>query len=145
MFNWAVFIAVLTMVESGGNDSAVGDLRLKHHAYGAAQIRLPYLRDVNRLCHEDVIRTFGRPLTEKDMFDPVKACWAVQRYVCYWGMAYSKETGQQLDFETAARIHHAGPSGWRWWHISGRVYWKFRFQPELQRYLEEREAKDGRP
>lgn len=38
-------------VESQGNDNAIGDKGLLHHAYGPMQIRQPVCDDVNRLYH----------------------------------------------------------------------------------------------
>ena len=129
--NWAVFFTVVCLVESGADNAAVGDLHLKNKAYGAAQIRLPYLKDVNRLYHREVMHTFGRKLTIRDMHDPVKADWVVRRYIFYYGVRYSRETGKPLTYEVAARLHNGGPSGWRWWHVKGRNYWDRKFKPVL--------------
>lgn len=41
-------VDAIIMVESGGNDYAVGDKHLRNWAYGAMQIRLPAVMDVNR-------------------------------------------------------------------------------------------------
>lgn len=41
-------IEAIIQVESGGNDNAIGDLKLKHKAYGPLQIRQPVCIDVNK-------------------------------------------------------------------------------------------------
>ena len=41
-------IQAIIQVESNGNDNAIGDLGLKHPAYGCMQIRQPLVIDVNR-------------------------------------------------------------------------------------------------
>lgn len=42
-------VEAIIQVESGGNDFAIGDLNLKHKAYGCMQIRQPVCTDVNRV------------------------------------------------------------------------------------------------
>lgn len=139
--NWTVFFYLVMMVESGCDPSAVGDLHLRNKAYGAAQIRLPYLKDVNRLYRKEVLQAYGRLLTERDMKSPAKARWVMRRYVGYWGARYSEEIKLPISYEVAAKIHHGGPDGWRGMSPSTNRYWNERFEPVLKAYDKQRRVR----
>ena len=66
----------IAQVESSGRAYAIGDKRLKNHAYGLYQIRKPLLIDFNHSTKSS--------FTERDMLDPAKAykvaSWAFNSY-----------------------------------------------------------------
>lgn len=115
------FFRSIAKVESEGANSAVGDRHLRYRAYGAYQIRYPYLKDVNRLAARDVMLTWGRPLVPRDMHDPLKAEWAMRVYLSHYGARYQRLTGQRPTAAIYARIHQGGPNGWR--NRRTLVYW----------------------
>ncbi len=106
---------VIPQVESGGNSNAVGDTHLVHAAYGAYQIRQPYLDDVNRIAGTNRMRTVWAvdSLSIKDMLDEQKAYWAATVYLDHYGEKYRQQTGHEPTVEVYARIHNGGPDGWR--------------------------------
>ena len=109
----AAFFRSISRVESTHNNNKVGDRTLKYHAYGAYQIRYPYLQDVNRIARKDVLSTWGHRLTPTDMRDPVKAKWAMKVYLSYYGRRYTRITGKLPTATIYAKIHNGGPDGWR--------------------------------
>jgi hypothetical protein len=112
--NWLLFLTILIQVESGGDKTVVGDQKLKHHAYGVCQIRQPYLDDVNKFARTHY--TLAQIADNEGL-----SRWAVQVYVKHYGERYTKLTGQPLTMEIAARIHNAGPNGWK--KSSTDAYW----------------------
>ena len=105
---WEIFLACLIAIESGGNPNAIGDLNMKNKAYGCLQIRKPYIEDVNRVYRKSILKSFGRPLREKDMFNPIIAKWTARHYL----MHYGKKFIVAKDWESLARIHNGGPKGY---------------------------------
>jgi hypothetical protein len=113
--NWLIFLACLIQIESGGDKTAIGDLNLKHHAYGVCQIRQPYLDDVNFFAGTDY--TIEQVAASERL-----SKWAVLVYVRKYGERYTRETGFLLTMEVAARIHNGGPNGWK--RQSTLAYWE---------------------
>ena len=94
----------LIMVESGGNDSAIGDRNLVHMAYGPLQIRQPYVDDVNR--------KLGTKHRAQDMLNNRPLSLAIYR--AYMGIyATEKRLGRPVTDQDRARIHNGGPNGWK--------------------------------
>lgn len=114
------FISALIMVESGGDDQAVGDLKLKHKAYGCLQIRRPYVDDVNRV--------YGSKLNPQDCLGNRELSIKVlNQYMSIYA------TGKRLGHypptrEEIARIHNGGPNGYK--KESTKVYWE-----KVKKYL----------
>ena len=120
--DWVLFLAILIQVESGGNTNAVGDLHLKHHAYGVCQIRKMYLEDVNMIS--------GKSITmEQIKKSPALSRWATVTYIKHYGARYTRLTGKPLTMEVAARLHNGGPNGWS--KSSTNKYW-IKFQSTLK-------------
>ena len=103
----------MVIVESGGDPNAVGDLHLTNKAYGALQIRKPYLDDVNGICSDGVVRVWGRLLTLADMKDPDRAWWVAEKYLEHYGNRYYRVTGKRPDVRVYAALHNGGPNGWK--------------------------------
>ena len=118
------FLSALGQQESLSNSHKIGDRNLQHKAYGLLQIRLPYLRDVNRIAGKDVMRVWHKTkLTMADMKDPRKARWAAKVYLSYWGRYYTRQTGKLPTEQTYARIHNGGGvRGWR--AAETKAYWQ---------------------
>lgn len=114
-------LAVLPVVESGGNSSAVGDRGLRNRAYGEYQIRQPCVDDVNAIAGAEVVKTWGRPLSIGDMVDSRKAKWVAGVYLRHYGDSYQRKTGRPPTAEVYARIYNGGPQGWR--KASTLAYW----------------------
>jgi hypothetical protein len=124
---WSILLAVLSMIESGGNTKAIGD---NGDAHGILQVHQEVVRDVNSLCKAEVLQKWGRLLTHKDMFNREKAMWTCQKYLEYWGKAYEKQTGKAPTMDVLARIWNGGPQGYKSKHTLG--YMK-KFKAELAR------------
>ena len=104
--NWIIFLTALIMVESGDDPYAIGDKHLTNKAYGICQIRQPYLDDVNRI--EGTSYTLTDVRNNRGV-----SRWCVIRYVTHYGARYTRQTGNPLTYEIAARIHNGGPNGWK--------------------------------
>ena len=102
-------INALVQVESGGNDYAIGDLNLKHKAYGPLQIRQPYMDDVfpNRKAQE----CLGNRKLSIEVFEQYMERYATKALI-----------GREVTDEDRARIHNGGPSGWK--RASTKPYWE---------------------
>ena len=121
----SLLIKALIMVESSGNDHAIGDRHLTHPAYGLLQIRQPVCDDYNR-AHGTTYRVsclIGQRAVS------VKICrW----YLDYYGRRLAKAHGRSLTLEDYARIWNGGPDGARkqatmkYWHRVKRVLTKER-------------------
>ncbi len=102
----------LILVESGGNDRAIGDRHLKEKAYGPLQIRQPVCDDYNRAHgtkYKAEVMLGNRPLSKK---------------VCQWYLEHYtsvKVLGRKPTLENLARIWNGGPSGWK--KRSTEKYW----------------------
>jgi hypothetical protein len=106
-------INVLIQVESGGNDSVIGDRHLVNKAYGCLQIRKPCVVDVNRKLGtnyqaEDCLG--NRELSEK----------IFRTYIGIY--ATKSRLGREPTFEDMARIWNGGPRGFT--RESTLPYWK---------------------
>lgn len=95
-------IEALILVESGGDDDAVGDLNLQDKAYGPLQIRQPAVADYNRW--------HGTQYRAEDCLGSrelsVQICKSyLSRY------ATEKRLGREPTAEDKARIWNGGPNG----------------------------------
>ena len=95
-------ITALMIVESSGNDQAIGD---NGRAIGPLQIHRGVVQDVNRIT--------GSHYRHQDMTNRVQA-----RAVCE---AYLKHYGRGKTTEEQARIWNGGPTGDR--KIATVIYW----------------------
>jgi hypothetical protein len=95
-------ITALMIVESSGNDQAIGD---NGRAVGPLQIHRGVVQDVNRIT--------GSHYRHQDMTNRVQA-----RAVCE---AYLKHYGRGKTTEEQARIWNGGPTGDR--KIATVIYW----------------------
>ena len=107
-------LAVLIMVESGGDPNAIGDQHLNNKAYGILQIRAPYLEDVNRIAGTNVTM-------EQIRSSKTTSRWAAITYLRHYGKNYERKTGKKPTLEVYARMHNGGPNGWK--KKSTDVYW----------------------
>ena len=107
----AKLIAVLIIVETGGNSSAVGD---GGRARGVLQI--------HQACWIDACEELGVDWDyERDSFDPVKSQAVCAAYLARWGRYYERQTGQPATIEVFARIWNGGPS---WTKEGTEGYWQ---------------------
>ena len=100
--NWLLLLAALTIVESGGDDKAVGD---NGKAFGSLQIHKAVVDDVNRI--------YRLEYTHKEMYNRSKARNVCALYLRHWGKMYKRETGLDPGYEIYARIWNGGPIGWK--------------------------------
>ena len=112
-------IAAVIAVESGGDNRAVGD---GGRAYGCLQIHAVYVRDVNRITK--------RSFRHVDAFKRPVAVWMTRQYLEHYGEVYRRRTGKPPTYEVYARMHVAGPYGWR--KTCSLPYWR-KVQRELRR------------
>ncbi|MDD4352669.1 MAG: peptidoglycan-binding protein [Candidatus Gracilibacteria bacterium] len=97
-------VDALIMVESGGDDRAIGDKNLTNKAYGCLQIRKPYVDDVNKALGtsykaEDCLG--NRNLSIK-IFNAYMAIYATP-----------ERLGRPVMDQDVSRVHNGGPNGWR--------------------------------
>ena len=90
--NWAILIAALIAVESGGNPQAIGD---NGRAVGVLQIWPCVVEDVNRIS--------GRHYSMEDRLDVDKS-----KSIC---IIYLRHYGKGKSWEQRARIWNGGPRG----------------------------------
>jgi len=96
-------VRALIMVESRGNDSAVGDRHLVgNEAVGALQIRPIMVREVNRILK---IQKSDRRFTLKDRYDREKT---IEMFYI-WKNHHHKDS----KFEVIARNWNGGPKGYK--------------------------------
>jgi len=98
--NIALLITLLISIESGGNDSAIGD---GGKAYGCLQIHAGAVADYNRLT--------GSSITHADCFDREVSIAVFKAYVGHY--ATFKRLGRKPTMEDAARIWNGGPNGYK--------------------------------
>lgn len=97
-------IAALIHVESGGDDEAIGDKKLKYPAYGCLQIRQPYVEDVDHF--------YNLKWNAKDCLgNRDLSIQILNRYM--WHYAAPLLLGRTRTAEDIARIHNGGPAGWK--------------------------------
>lgn len=91
----------LIQVESGGDDSAIGDRNLTDKAYGCLQIRKPVCADVNRV--------FGLALSPTMMLGNRQL--SIDTFYKYMAIyATTARLGRAATHEDRARIWNGGPS-----------------------------------
>ena len=111
-------VSALILVESRGNDSAIGDRHLVgEEAVGALQIRPVMVREVNRILK---IQKSDKRYKLKDRFDRQKT---LEMFYIWKNYHHSDS-----DFETIARNWNGGPRGYK--RSSTLRYWK-KVQKEL--------------
>lgn len=98
--NYGPLIAALIMVESAGNDHAVGK---DGKSFGPLQI--------TDICREDVNRIAGTHFTREDCFNRVTSAVMLHIYLDHY--CTRKRIGRWPTWEDAARIWNGGPDGWR--------------------------------
>ena len=106
--NLSTLLAAMIAVESGGDDTAVGN----HGEHGALQIRQVFIDDVNERC--------GTHYRLSDMHVRSNAVRCATLYLGIW--ATREKLGHEpTDFDRCA-IFHAGPKGYLKPHT--RAYWR---------------------
>jgi len=96
-------VQALIMVESRGNDSAIGDRHLVgNEAVGALQIRPIMVREVNRILR---IQKIDKRFKLKDRYNREKT---IQMFLIWKNYHHSNS-----DFETVARNWNGGPRGYK--------------------------------
>lgn len=106
-------IEAIIQQESGGNDQAIGDLKLKNKAYGPLQIRKP--------CTDDVNRVFGLNLRPQDCLGNRSLSIKVfEHYMAIY--ATTGRIGRSVTDQDRARIWNGGPNGWK--KPATEKYWK---------------------
>src|SRR6056300_1344645 len=96
-------VSALILVESRGNDSAIGDRHIVGgEAVGALQIRPIMVREVNRILK---IQKSDKRYTLKDRYDREKT---IEMFYV-WKNFHHKDS----DFETIARNGNGGPKGYK--------------------------------
>ena len=108
-----LLLQTIAIVESGGNDRAIGDRHLLEKAYGSHQIRQPVCDDYNR-AHGTKYRAVhllgNSPLSEK-------ICrWYINHY------ATRTRLGRPPTDEDRVRIWNGGPDGHK--HLVTKPYWR---------------------
>jgi len=104
-------ILALIVVESGGDNSAIGD---HGRAYGPLQIHQAVVTDVNRI--------HNTAYTHRDMFRREMAITVCMAYLRHYGRQYTEDTGEKPTPEIYARIWNGGPKGWT--KQSTEQYWE---------------------
>lgn len=102
MIDYSLLIAALIMVESGGDDQALGD---GGRSVGCLQISMGVIQDVNRI--------YGRRFLPLDRYNRRKSMEICRLYLMHWGSCYEHSTGKPVDAGILARIWNGGPTGWR--------------------------------
>lgn len=110
-------IDALIMVESLGNDSAIGDVHMGDPSIGVLQIRPIMVREVNRILK---LKRSGYKFKRKDRFSREKS---IEMFMI-WYEFHHKDS----DYEKISRSWNGGPRG----HRNSRTlhYWK-KVQQEL--------------
>jgi hypothetical protein len=112
-------LTALILVESRGNDSAIGDRHIVGgEAVGALQIRPIMVREVNRILK---IQKSDKRYTLKDRYDRQKT---IEMFYV-WKNFHHKDS----DFETIARNWNGGPKGYK--NSRTLKYWN-KVQKELE-------------
>lgn len=110
-------IEALIMVESMGNDSAIGDVHMGEPSVGVLQIRPIMIREVNRILK---LKRSDYKFKRKDRFNREKS---IEMFMI-WYEFHHKDS----DYEKISRNWNGGPKG----HRNSRTlhYWK-KVQKEL--------------
>lgn len=109
MIPYAQLIAALIVVESQGNDQAVGADR---KSYGPLQI--------TDVCREDVNRIARTNYTREDCFDRDKSIEMFHVYIAHY--CTRARLGRDPRWEDVARIWNGGPDGWK--ESATLAYWE---------------------
>ena len=104
----AALLAALIMIESGGNDLAIGDAG---RAIGPLQIHAAVVADVNRIA--------GTRLLHSQMTNRQAAMWVCAVYVNHY--ATPERIGRPVTDEDRARCWNGGPIGWK--KPATKQYW----------------------
>lgn len=104
-----LLLSALIVVESNGNDRAIGD---RGAALGALQIHECVVRDVNRIA--------GTRLSHRDVHSRPVALWVATVYLNYY--ASGDRLGRPPTAEDRARIWVGGPDGYK--QRSTLQYWR---------------------
>ena len=104
-------VEALIIVESQGNDSAIGDTHLGAPSVGVLQIRPIMVREVNRILK---LKKTKLRFKLRDRFDRDKS---IEMFTI-WKEFHHKDS----DFETIARNWNGGPNGYK--RSSTLHYWK---------------------
>ena len=107
----AILIPLLIQVESGGNNSAIGD---NGNAVGCMQIWKIVVDDVNRIQKKEVF-------TYSDRLKRPESIRMAQIYLTHYGRAYERKTGQKANMEVLSKIWNGGPNGYK--KQSTEKYW----------------------
>jgi soluble lytic murein transglycosylase-like protein len=109
-----ILLSALIMVESSGNDRAIGRMG----ELGPLQIMPTTLVDINRIS--------GRSFTRSDAFHRESAIQMATIYLNHY--ATEKRLGRKPTFRDYAMIWHHGPNGWK--RTGPDRYWN-----KVQRHL----------
>ena len=115
--------------ESGGDEQAVGDKKLKQKAYTSLQIRQPALDDVNKFYAKEIKKIFGRDKFTVEYLKQNRAAlnWCFEKYTGHY--ATRKRLGREPTDEDRARIWNGGPDGYK--RASTNKDWKEGVRPYL--------------
>ena len=109
--NYALLVAALVQIESGGDCQAIGD---GGRSVGCLQIQEAVIKDVNRV--------YGRHYLPVDRFNLRKSEEICRLYLMHYGQNYERRTGKEATQEVLSRIWNGGPTGWK--KTSTERYWK---------------------
>lgn len=115
--NFAVLLAAMVAVESGGNPHAIGD---GGRARGMLQIHKGVVEDVNRFA--------GTSFSHRDAHRPEVARWIAATYLSHY--ATEDRIGHPPTAEDMARCWNGGPTGFK--ERSTLRYWR-RVQSQLNK------------
>jgi len=124
MIDWVLLFAAITMVESGGDHSAVGDNGL---AIGPMQIQPVMVDDVNRILELKKDK-FRFTLNDRKFTSTSRSIARV--YFDHYAKSYQKNTGKTPSYEYYARCWNGGPMGWK--RNSTDDYWR-KVKREIER------------
>ena len=99
----SILIPILIVVESGGQNDAVGD---NGNAVGCLQIWKIVVDDVNRIQKQEVF-------TYADRLSRPRSVRMAQIYLTHYGQAYERKTGHRANMEVLARCWNGGPNGYK--------------------------------
>lgn len=103
-------IEAMIEVESACDVNAVGDLGLKHKAYGCLQIRQPYMSDALGK-HRKAQECLGNMKLSIEVMNAYMTRYASERRL-----------GRPATAEDIARMHNGGPNGYKMEATEG--YWE---------------------
>ena len=106
-------IRAVIIVESGGDDQAIGDQHLTNRAYGPMQIRQPCVDDVNERADTDY-------QAEDMLGNRELSIWCFKEYMKRY--ATERRLGHEPTAQDMARIWNGGPNGHK--KESTKRYWR---------------------